>query len=59
MVIIDQQQYVDKFEFHIVEKTNPHRDFFVLHKTEKSNYVRIDGTTGVALAHGLYMYVQR
>ena len=56
MFFVDEQQYVNKFEFHIVEKTNPHRDFFVLHKTERSDYVQIDGTTGVAMAHGLYMY---
>ena len=50
------QQYVDKFGFHIVAKEHPHREFFVIQKTTKEDYVEIDGTSGTALSNGLYMW---
>lgn len=34
---------------------DPHRDFFIVRKTEEVDRVHIEGTTGVAISHGLYM----
>lgn len=47
---------MDKFGFHIVAKEHPHREFFVIQKTMKEDYVEIDGTSGTALSNGLYMW---
>ena len=47
---------MDKFGFHIVAKEHPHREFFVIQKTTKEDYVEIDGTSGTALSNGLYMW---
>lgn len=50
------QKYVDKFVFNIVPKVDPHRDFFILRKSEEVDRIHIEGTTGVAISHGLYMW---
>lgn len=47
---------MNKFGFHIVAKEHPHREFFVIQKTTKEDYVEIDGTSGTALSNGLYMW---
>ena len=49
------QEYVSKFELQIQERIHPHRDFFRIHKTTQSDHIQIDGSTGVAISHGLYM----
>lgn len=35
---------------------DPHRDFFILRKSEEVDRIHIEGTTGVAISHGLYMW---
>ena len=52
---IIHQEYVSKFELQIQERIHPHRDFFRIHKTTQSDHIQIDGSTGVAISHGLYM----
>lgn len=52
------QKFIEKFTFEIVEKKNPHRDYWTIMPTEMEDHLTIKGTTGVAISNGLYMYVK-
>ena len=52
----DSQDYVDLFDIEIVEKVDPHRDYWVVGETKENGHLPIKGTTGVAAANGLYMW---
>lgn len=52
------QKFIEKFTFEIVEKKNPHRDYWTILPTEMEDHLTIKGTTGVAISNGLYMYIK-
>ena len=54
-ILADGQKYVNYFDLKIVEKENPHRDFWVLESDPETGHLSIQGTTGIAIANGLYM----
>lgn len=47
---------MDKFGFQLVERVDPHREYWVILETTKEDFVEIQGTSGVAMSNGLYMY---
>ena len=40
----------------IVERENPHRDYWVVKNGSQEGKILVEGTSGTALANGLYMY---
>jgi hypothetical protein len=49
------QHLQDSVDLLVVEKENPHRDFWVVKNGNQEGRILVEGTSGTALANGLYM----
>ena len=50
------QHLQDSVDLLVVEKENPHRDFWIVKNGNQEGRILVEGTSGTALANGLYMY---